>query len=160
MKKPFYKKWWFWVIVVVVVIGIGGAAGGGGDDAEEPTAQTEAETLAAEKAPNDLAVTYDSVCSQGNAIVGALQDCQDGETTIDQAIADIERYGSFCLASAQEIDGDSDGEKAIRALASKYYDLSKLITDYLQSGESGTLAEIEETSGVITQLKAEAERNL
>ncbi len=64
-KKPLYKKWWFWALALVVLIIIIAASAGDGKDNTLETKNTpltdtgEAETAAAEKAPETIPVSLE-----------------------------------------------------------------------------------------------------
>lgn len=105
--------------------------------------QSVAET---EATPVDPAL-YDSVCSQGNAILNDIESYKNGSMSADTLSSNLDKYISYIRANNLPADTD------ISALGETYIVIAKRWKSYLESGDSAYLDEANTMIDHANQLK-------
>ena len=111
--------------------------------------QSVAET---EATPVDPAL-YDSVCSQGNAILNDIESYKNGSMSADTLSSNLDKYISYIRANNLPADTD------ISALGETYIVIAKRWKSYLESGDSAYLDEANTMIDHANQLKEILETN-
>lgn len=98
-------------------------------------------------------VLYDSVCSQGNAILNDIESYKNGSMSADTLSSNLDKYISYIRANNLPADTD------ISALGETYIVIAKRWKSYLESGDSAYLDEANTMIDHANQLKEILETN-